>query len=106
MKYKVTTSYLIGAGDMSHEDEWLFDTREEAQAFVDKFHEAFPKEERCMDYPYLPVERANAFTSKLDFLDNMTLPVIEEVDDTRADPYEWLDKQIKKKEEHIKKYGR
>ena len=30
MKYKVTTSYLIGAGDMSHDDEWLFDTREEA----------------------------------------------------------------------------
>lgn len=42
MKYKVTTSCLICAGDMSHDDELIFDTREEAQEFVNKFHEAFP----------------------------------------------------------------
>ena len=92
MKYKVTTTYLIGAGDMSYNDEWLFDTREEAQEFVDKFHEAFPEDNFCMDYPYI-------YSSKFK-------PEIEEVDDTRADPYAWLDKQIKMKEEHIKKYGR
>jgi len=92
MKYKVTTSYLINAGDLSHRDDWLFDTREEAQKFVDKFYEAFPKDKFCMDYPFI-------FTNDL-------VPEIQEVDDTRADPYEWLDKRIKMKEEHIKKYGR
>ncbi len=91
MKYKVTTSYLVGAGDMSHDDEWIFDTREEAQEFVDKFHEAFPENTWTMDDPYI-------YTSKW-------RPEIEEVDDTRADPYVWLDKQIKEKEErerHLK----
>lgn len=91
MKYKVTTSYLIGAGDMSHKDEWIFDTREEAQKFVDKFHEAFPKDRfktsYNMDDPYI-------YTS-------MWKPEIEEIDDTHADPYAWLDKQIKKKEERL-----
>lgn len=91
MKYKVTTSYLIGAGDISHHDEWLFDTREEAQEFVDKFHEAFPKNERSMDNPYI-------YSSSFK-------PEIEEVDDTRADPYVWLNQQIKRKEERSKRYG-
>ena len=90
MKYKVTTSYLIGAGDMSHDDEWLFDTREEAQEFVDKFHEAFPEDTKTMDDPYI-------YTSKWK-------PEIEEIDDTRADPYAWLDKQIKEKEDREKRY--
>ncbi len=85
MKYKVTTSYLIGAGDMSHDDEWLFNTREEAQKFVDKFHEAFPKFD--MDDPYI-------YTG-------MWKSEIEEVDDTLADPYAWLDEQIKKKEKRL-----
>lgn len=106
MKYKVKTAYPIYGGDISHEDEWLFDTREEAQQFLDKFYEAFPKEERCMDYPYIPADRINAFANKLDFLNHTPIPEIEEVDDTRADPYEWLNKRIKMKEEHIKKYGR
>lgn len=106
MKYKVTTSYLIGAGDMSHEDEWLFDTKEEAQKFLDSFYKAFPKGEYCMDYPYILADKINAFANNLDILNNRPLPEIEEVDDTRADPYAWLNKQIKKKEEHIKKYGR
>ena len=89
MKYKVTTSYLIGAGDMSHDDEWLFDTRKEAQEFVDKFHEAFPEETQTMDDPYI-------YTSKWK-------PEIEEIDDTRADPYAWLEEQIKDKEEREKR---
>lgn len=92
MKYKVTTTLLTGAGDTCHRDEWLFDTREEAQDFVDDFHKAFPKGSFCMDYPYI-------YSSKWS-------PEIEEVDDTRADPYKWLDEQIKKKKAHIKKYGR
>ena len=45
MKYKVTTSTPICAGDMRQDDDWIFDTREEAQEFVDRFHEAFPKDE-------------------------------------------------------------
>lgn len=90
MKYKVTTSYLIGAGDMSHDDEWIFDTREEAQEFVDKFHKAFPEETKTMDDPYI-------YTSKWK-------PEIEEIDDTRADPYVWLDKQIKEKEERERRH--
>lgn len=88
MKYKVTTSYLINAGDMSHDDEWIFDTREEAQEFVDKFHEAFPKNKKSMDDPYI-------YTSNW-------RPEIEEVDDTRPDPYKWLNDQIKKKEKREK----
>lgn len=110
MKYKVTTSYLIGAGDMSHEDEWLFDTRGEAQRFLDKFYEAFPKEEYCMDYPYIPANKINIFINRVNLSDkslfDKPFPEIEEVDDTCADPYAWLDKQIKKKEEYIKKYRR
>ena len=93
MKYKVTTSYLTGAGDTSHDDEWLFNTREEAQKFVDKFHEAFPKNKfrNCynMDDPYI-------YTSDWK-------PEIEEIDDTPADPYAWLNKQIKEKEERDRK---
>ena len=83
MKYKVTTSYLIGAGDMSHDDEWFFNTREEAQKFLDKFYEAFSKDAGTMDDPYI-------YTSRWK-------PEIEEVDDTRADPYAWLEKRIKEK---------
>jgi len=90
MKYKVTTSYLIGGGDISHDDEWVFDTREEAQKFVDKFHEAFPRETRTMDDPYI-------YTNKW-------MPEIVEIEDTRADPYAWLDKQIKEKEEREKQH--
>ena len=89
MKYKVTTSYLTGAGDTSHDDEWLFNTREEAQKFVDKFHEAFPKNKKIMGDPYI-------YTSDWK-------PEIEEVDDTPADPYAWLNKQIKEKEERDRK---
>ena len=37
-KYKVTTSYPVGAEGLGHNDDWIFDTREEAQEFVDKFH--------------------------------------------------------------------
>jgi hypothetical protein len=83
MEYKVTTSYLTGAGDMSHDDEWFFNTREEAQKFLDKFYEAFPKGAGTMDDPYI-------YTSRWK-------PEIEEVDDTRADPYAWLEKRIKEK---------
>ena len=43
-KYKVTTSTPICA-DLRQDDDWIFDTREEAQEFVDRFHEAFPKNE-------------------------------------------------------------
>ena len=87
MKYKVTTSYPILAGDMCHNDDWIFDTREEAQEFVDKFHEAFPENNRTMDDPYI-------YTS-------MWKPEIEEIDDTRPGPYAWLNKQIKEKEERL-----
>lgn len=89
MKYKITTSYLIGAGDMSHDDEWIFDTREEAEDFLNKFYKAFPKDNKNMDDPYI-------YTSTWK-------PEIEEVDDTRADPYKWLDNQIKAKEARLKR---
>ena len=89
MKYKVTTSYLTGAGDTSHDDEWLSNTRAEAHTFVDKFHEAFPKNKKIMGDPYI-------YTSDWK-------PEIEEIDDTPADPYAWLNKQIKEKEEHDRK---
>ena len=84
MKYKVTTSYLILAGDMCHNDDWIFDTREEAQEFVDKLHEAFPKNEssrfgysRNAYDPYI-------YTTEL-------IPEIKEIDN---DPYAWLEKMV------------
>ena len=95
MKYKVTTSYLTGAGDMSHDDEWIFDTREEAQEFVDKFHEAFPKDESS-HYAYMPCDAYDPYIYTDEWV-----PEIEEIDDTRPDPYAWLNKQIKEKEERL-----
>ena len=85
MKYRVTTAYLIGGGDMSHRDEWVFNTKEEAQKFLDKFYEAFPKDDCSMDDPYICTNRWK--------------PEIEEIDDTCADPYAWLERKIKEKEE-------
>ena len=83
MKYKVTTSTPICA-DMRQDDDWIFDTREEAQEFVDKLHEAFPKDESsrfgysCNAYdPYI-------YTTKL-------IPEIKEIDN---DPYAWLEKMV------------
>ena len=93
MKYKVTTSYLTGAGDTSHDDEWIFNTRGEAQKFVDEFHKAFPKNRfrNCytMDDPYIYTDEWR--------------PEIEEIDDTPADPYAWRDKQIEEKEKREKR---
>lgn len=85
MKYKVTTAYLICGGDISHKDEWVFDTREEAQQFVDAFHKAFPKFD--MDDPYI----------------SPSTPEIEEIEDLRADPYTWLWQKITEKEEREKR---
>ena len=84
MKYKVTTSYLILAGDLSHDDEWIFDTREEAQEFVDKFHEAFPKDESSRYQYARNVYEPYIYTDKW-------VPEIEEIDN---DPYAWLDEMI------------
>lgn len=86
-KYKVTTSCLIGAGDMSHDDIWIFNTREEAQEFVDKFHEAFPRNKINSHDPYI--------------YSSVWKPEIEEIDDNHADPYTWLERQIKEKEERL-----
>ena len=87
MKYKVTTAYLICGGDISHKDEWVFDTREEAQQFVDTFHKAFPKFD--MDDPYI--------------CSSPSTPEIEEIKDLRADPYTWLWEKITEKEEREKR---
>ena len=86
-KYKVTTSCLIGAGDMSHDDKWIFNTREEAQKFVDKFHEVFPRSEINSHDPYI--------------YSSVWKPEIEEIDENHADPYTWLERQIKEKEERL-----
>ena len=84
MKYKVTTSTPICAGDLRQDDDWIFDTREEAQEFVDKLHEAFPKDEssrfgysRNAYDPYI-------YTTEL-------IPEIKEIDN---DPYAWLEKMV------------
>ena len=84
MKYKVTTSTPICAGDLRQDDDWIFDTREEAQEFVDRFHEAFPKDEssrfgysRNAYDPYI-------YTTEL-------IPEIKEIDN---DPYVWLEKMV------------
>ena len=84
MKYKVTTSTPTCAGDLRQDDDWIFDTREEAQEFVDKLHEAFPKDEssrfgysRNAYDPYI-------YTTKL-------IPEIKEIDN---DPYAWLEKMV------------
>ena len=83
-KYKVTTSTPICAGDLRQDDDWIFDTSEEAQEFVDKFHEAFPKDEssrfgysRNAYDPYI-------YTTEL-------IPEIKEIDN---DPYAWLEKMV------------
>lgn len=83
-KYKVTTSYLLSSGDISDNDDWLFDTKEEAQKFVDKFHTAFPKDTNNTSDPYISSVR----------------PEIQEVE--IKDPYEWLEHQIKLKERRTK----
>ena len=88
MKYQVTTSYPILSGDMTHDDEWIFDTREEAQEFVDKFHEAFPKDESSK-YGYA----RNVYDPYI-YTDEFT-PEIEEIEERRLDPYAWLERQIK-----------
>ena len=95
MKYKVTTSYLILAGDLSHDDEWIFDTREEAQEFVDKFHEAFPKDE------FSQCQYARNVYDPYIYSDKFT-PEIEEIEERRPDPYAWLERQIKEKEKREK----
>ena len=83
MKYKVTTSTPICA-DLRQDDDWIFDTREEAQEFVDKLHEAFPKDGssrfgygRNAYDPYI-------YTTEL-------IPEIKEIDN---DPYAWLEKMV------------
>ena len=83
-KYKVTTSTPICAGDLRQDDDWIFDTREEAQEFVDRFHEAFPKDEssrfgygRNAYDPYI-------YTTEL-------IPEIKEIDN---DPYAFLEKMV------------
>ena len=91
MKYKVTTSYPVGAEGLGHDDDWIFDTREEAQEFVDKFHEAFPKDESSR-YAYMP---RNAYDPYI-YTDEW-VPEIKEIDDTRPDPYAWLDEMLASK---------
>ena len=86
-KYKVTTSTPVGAEGMCQDDDWIFDTREEAQEFVDKFHEAFPKDESSQ-YGHC----INAYDPYI-LTDNL-IPEIKEIDN---DPYVWLDKKIKQK---------
>ena len=83
-KYKVTTHTPVGAEGMCKIDDWIFDTREEAQEFVDKFHEAFPKDEssrfgysRNAYDPYI-------YTTGL-------IPEIKEIDN---DPYAFLEKMV------------
>ena len=89
MKYKVMTSYLSFPGYEIHDDSWIFDTREEAQKFVDKFYEAFPKDgDLSLHDPYL--------------IAGASKPEIEEIDDASPDPYAWLDKRIKEKEKRKK----
>ena len=84
MKYQVTTSYPILSGDMTHDDEWIFDTREEAQEFVDKFHEAFPKDESSK-YGYA----RNAYDPYI-----YTTELIPEIKEIDNDPYAWLEKMV------------
>ena len=85
MKYKVTTHTQVGAEGMCKIDDWIFDTREEAQEFVDKFHEAFPKDESS---PYgLGIDDYDPY-----ILTDKLIPEIEEIDDTCFDPYAWLAK--------------
>ena len=87
-KYKVTTSYPVGAEGLGHNDDWIFDTREEAQEFVDKFHEAFPKDESS-HYAYMP---RNAYDPYI-YTDEW-VPEIKEIDN---DPYAWLDEMLASK---------
>ena len=91
MKYKVTTSTPVGAEGMCQNDDWIFDTREEAQEFVDRFHEAFPKDESS-HYAYMP---RNAYDPYI-YADEW-VPEIKEIDDTRPDPYAWLAKMSARK---------
>ena len=99
MKYKVTTSYPVGAESMCHDDDWIFDTREEAQEFVDKFHEAFPKDESSR-YAYMPRDAYDPYI----YTDEL-VPEIKEIDDTRLDPYAWLDEMLASKNKKKKNYG-
>lgn len=84
MKYKVTTSTPICAGDIRQDDDWIFDTREEAQEFVDRFHEAFPKDESSRFVYSRNAYDPYIYTTEL-------IPEIKEIDN---DPYAWLEKMI------------
>ena len=84
MKYKVTTSTPICAGDLRQDDDWIFDTREEAQEFVDKLHEAFPKDESSRFGYSRNAYDPYVYTTEL-------IPEIKEIDN---DPYAWLEKMI------------
>ena len=83
-KYKVTTHTQVVAEGMCKINDWIFDTREEAQEFVDRLHEAFPKDEssrfgysRNAYDPYI-------YTTEM-------IPEIKEIDNN---PYAWLDEMI------------
>ena len=84
MKYKVTTSTPICAGDLRQDDDWIFDTREEAQEFVDRFHEAFPKNESSRFGYSRNAYDTYIYTTEL-------IPEIKEIDN---DPYAWLEKMV------------
>lgn len=84
MKYKVITSTPICAGDIRQDDDWIFDTREEAQEFVDRFHEAFPKDESSRFVYSRNAYDPYIYTTEL-------IPEIKEIDN---DPYAWLEKMV------------
>ena len=96
-KYKVTTHTQVVAEGMCQIDDWIFDTREEAQEFVDRFHEAFPKDESS---PYgLGIDDDDPY-----IYTDMLIPEIEEIDYAYPDPYAWLAKMSASKNKNIKKY--
>lgn len=82
MKCKVTTSTPICAGDLRQDDDWIFDTSEEAQEFVDKLHEAFPKDESSRFGHSRDAYDPYIYTTEL-------IPEIKEIDN---DPCAWLEK--------------
>ena len=82
-KYKVTTSAPICA-DLRQDDDWIFDTREEAQEFVDRFHEAFPKDESSR-FGY----SRNAYDPYI-----YTIELIPEIKEIDNDPYAFLEKMV------------
>ena len=84
-KYKVTTHTQVADEGMCKIDDWIFDTREEAQEFVDKFHEEFPKDESSPYGHGIDADDPYIYTDRL-------IPEIEEIDYAHPDPYVWLAK--------------